>query len=245
MDEGGKTSEDGAFWRFSLAFYERPGVADALIALQDRDGFDVNLILFALWLGISGRHPLDSGVLAAAERAIGTIRAGVVEPLRSLRRNLKHQADEDIQRFRESIKALTILDVLESRRGDGTYLKSLDGLRSGWPATVDLRSKDFSVLDLLEVRKMIEPKAARLAAARATETPTRFRKVPSPHKPRCPCSRGSPRSCPRLSPIFYCAFLLGPHPPARERLYVAVIRRYDGHGIAIGRDEYLLGCPCA
>ena len=71
--------------------------------------------------------------------------------------------------IRESIKALTILDVLESRRGDGTYLKSLDGLRSGWPATVDLRSKDFSVLDLLEVRKMIEPKAAKLAAARATE----------------------------------------------------------------------------
>jgi uncharacterized protein (TIGR02444 family) len=48
-------SEDEAFWCFSLAFYERPGVADALIALQDRDGFDVNLVLFALWLGISGR----------------------------------------------------------------------------------------------------------------------------------------------------------------------------------------------
>jgi GntR family transcriptional repressor for pyruvate dehydrogenase complex len=71
--------------------------------------------------------------------------------------------------IRESIKALTILDVLESRRGDGTYLKSLDGLRRGWPATVDLRSRDFSVLDLLEVRKMVEPKAAKLAAARATE----------------------------------------------------------------------------
>ena len=55
MDEGGKTSEDEAFWRFSLAFYERPGVADALIALQDCDGFDVNLVLFALWLGVSGR----------------------------------------------------------------------------------------------------------------------------------------------------------------------------------------------
>lgn len=71
--------------------------------------------------------------------------------------------------IRESIKALTILDVLESRRGDGTYLKSLDGLRTGWPAKVDLGIKDFSLLDLLEVRKMIEPKAAKLAASRATE----------------------------------------------------------------------------
>ncbi len=71
--------------------------------------------------------------------------------------------------IRESIKALTILDVLESRRGDGTYLKSLEGLRSGWPTKVELGAKDFSMLDLLEVRKMFEPKAARLAASRATE----------------------------------------------------------------------------
>jgi DNA-binding FadR family transcriptional regulator/DNA-binding IclR family transcriptional regulator len=71
--------------------------------------------------------------------------------------------------IRESIKALTILDVLESRRGDGTYVKALDGLREGWPTKVALSTKDFSMLDLLEVRKMIEPKAAKLAASRATE----------------------------------------------------------------------------
>ncbi len=75
--------------------------------------------------------------------------------------------------IREGIKALTILDVIESRRGDGTYLKSLDGLRAGWPATVELRSSDFNLLDLLEVRKMIEPAAARLAAARASEADLR------------------------------------------------------------------------
>jgi GntR family transcriptional repressor for pyruvate dehydrogenase complex len=72
--------------------------------------------------------------------------------------------------IREAIKALTILDVLESRRGDGTYLKSLDRLRTDWPVQVLLGSKDFSLLDLLEVRKIFEPKAARLAASRATET---------------------------------------------------------------------------
>jgi GntR family transcriptional repressor for pyruvate dehydrogenase complex len=70
---------------------------------------------------------------------------------------------------REGIKALSILDVIESRRGDGTYIKSLDGLRAGWPATVELRSADFNLLDLLEVRKMFEPSAARLAAVRASE----------------------------------------------------------------------------
>lgn len=75
--------------------------------------------------------------------------------------------------IREGIKALSILDVLESRRGDGTYIKSLDGLRIGWPARVELRRTDVNLLDLLEVRKMLEPKAARLAATRANESQMR------------------------------------------------------------------------
>ncbi len=73
------------------------------------------------------------------------------------------------QAIREAIKALTILDVIESRRGDGTYVKSLHGLRRDWPAMVVLRSSDFNMLNLLEVRKMIEPAAARLAAVRGNE----------------------------------------------------------------------------
>jgi GntR family transcriptional repressor for pyruvate dehydrogenase complex len=75
--------------------------------------------------------------------------------------------------IREAIKALSILDVLESRRGDGTYVKSLDGLRAGWPARVELRRTDVNLLDLLEVRKMLEPQAARLAATRANESQLR------------------------------------------------------------------------
>jgi uncharacterized protein (TIGR02444 family) len=105
MDE---TSEDEAFWRFSLAFYERPRVADALIALQDRDGFDVNLVLFALWHGISGRGALGADALAAAEQVAGTLRSEIVEPLRRLRRKLRHHPDGDVQRLREGVKALEI-----------------------------------------------------------------------------------------------------------------------------------------
>jgi GntR family transcriptional repressor for pyruvate dehydrogenase complex len=75
--------------------------------------------------------------------------------------------------IREGIKALSILDVLESRRGDGTYIKSLEGLRIGWPTRVELRRSDVNLLELLEVRKMLEPKAARLAATRASEAQMR------------------------------------------------------------------------
>ncbi|HEX3522097.1 MAG TPA: TIGR02444 family protein [Stellaceae bacterium] len=108
MDEGGKPSEDEALWRFSLAFYEQQGVAGALIALQDRDGFDVNLVLFALWLGISGRGLLSGDALAAADRVAGELRSEIVEPLRSLRRKLRHNPDDDVRRLREGVKALEI-----------------------------------------------------------------------------------------------------------------------------------------
>ena len=95
-------------WRFSLAFYALPGVARALIALQDRDGLDVNLMLFAMWLGISGRGRLDRDGLAAAERAVDRIRTEIVEPLRSLRRRLRGDPGGDVLHLREGVKALEL-----------------------------------------------------------------------------------------------------------------------------------------
>lgn len=68
--------------------------------------------------------------------------------------------------IREAIRALQVLDVLDSRHGDGTFIKSLAGLSGGWPSRVELGERDFDLIELLEVRKMIEPTAASLAAAR-------------------------------------------------------------------------------
>lgn len=70
---------------------------------------------------------------------------------------------------REAIKALQILDVLDSRHGDGTFIKSRAGLSGGWPSQVDLDARNIDLIELLEVRKMIEPTAAALAAARRNE----------------------------------------------------------------------------
>lgn len=97
-----------AFWRFSLALYARPGVADALIALQDRAARDVNLILFGLWLGASRGRRFAPGELAAAEAAVAPIANAAVAPLRRLRRQLKPAADPDLQALRRCIAALEI-----------------------------------------------------------------------------------------------------------------------------------------
>jgi len=109
MTEATGAPADGeALWRFSVAFYARPGVSEALIALQDRAGCDVNLMLFALWLGVSGCGRLTKKELTAAARIARPIRVDIVEPLRALRRRLKPYSDEDVQRLRHGIKSLEL-----------------------------------------------------------------------------------------------------------------------------------------
>jgi uncharacterized protein (TIGR02444 family) len=103
------SAADGDLWGFSLAFYLNPGVAESLTALQDEAGLDVNLLLFALWLGLSGRGRLDVGGLdAARQAAVRSLSIAVIAPLRDLRRRLKSYPDADIQSLRERIKALEI-----------------------------------------------------------------------------------------------------------------------------------------
>jgi len=106
----GKPDASGeAFWRFSLALYARPGVAEALIALQDRAGCDVNLVLFALWRGAARGHRLDRGELAAAETAAAPIGRDIVAPIRQLRRRLKAEPAADLQDLRRRLAALELV----------------------------------------------------------------------------------------------------------------------------------------
>lgn len=83
----------GAFWHFSLDAYRRPGVAMACLDLQDRHGCDVNLVLCALWVGASGRGRLTETDFGRLDSATSSWRRAVIEPLRALRRQAKHEAD--------------------------------------------------------------------------------------------------------------------------------------------------------
>jgi uncharacterized protein (TIGR02444 family) len=76
------------FWRFSLRIYRRPGVANACIALQDRLGVDVNMLLLAVWTAGHGTI-LAGRPLAAATSFSKTWSTKVVRPLRAARRFLR------------------------------------------------------------------------------------------------------------------------------------------------------------
>jgi DNA-binding FadR family transcriptional regulator len=69
--------------------------------------------------------------------------------------------------LREAVRALIHAKVLDVRRGDGTYVTSLEPhlLLSGLSFVVDLM-QDRTVLELIEVRRILEPAAIALAATR-------------------------------------------------------------------------------
>jgi len=79
---------DSAFWRFSLAFYSRPGVADACIALQDACGADVNVALYLLFLALDGRV-IETNDMTRIIAVAAPWNDAVVLPLRSVRRRMK------------------------------------------------------------------------------------------------------------------------------------------------------------
>jgi uncharacterized protein (TIGR02444 family) len=79
---------DRSFWAFSLALYDRPGVAPALIGLQDRLGLDVNMLLYCCWAGVEG-SALSRDELTTVEALAEPWQGEVVRPLRALRRRLK------------------------------------------------------------------------------------------------------------------------------------------------------------
>jgi uncharacterized protein (TIGR02444 family) len=98
-----------AFWRFSLAFYGRPAVSEACIALQDRHDRDVTLVLYACWVGLSGRGRLGAAELARAEAASASWRDGVIEKLRQARRAIKDaNRDGALTALYEAAKAVEL-----------------------------------------------------------------------------------------------------------------------------------------
>jgi GntR family transcriptional regulator, transcriptional repressor for pyruvate dehydrogenase complex len=73
--------------------------------------------------------------------------------------------------LREAVRALALVRVLEVRQGDGTYVSSLEAdLLLGDPTRFAAPLlQGHTVLELFEVRRLLEPSAAALAALRLDE----------------------------------------------------------------------------
>jgi uncharacterized protein (TIGR02444 family) len=99
---------NNSLWDFALRLYKAPDVADACLALQERNGVDVPVLLFAAWLK-QGSIPLSP---AKAEQIIALVsawREEVVVPLRTIRQRMKNGPkpgpDKNTEMLRDAVKA--------------------------------------------------------------------------------------------------------------------------------------------
>lgn len=108
----------------------------------------------------------------AIERLRKLIASGELPPGARLPREPDLAAQLGLSRssLREAVTALAHAQVLDVRRGDGTYVTSLEPgmLLEGIGLAVEL-VRDDTLPELFEVRKLLEPQATALAAQRVTD----------------------------------------------------------------------------
>jgi uncharacterized protein (TIGR02444 family) len=119
---------DATLWDFACAVYAAAGVSSACLALQQAVGADVNLLLFAAWIGAS------RGVVLAPEqgrRAVSCVAAWhdeIVRPLRAVRVRLK-SVPSPAPSAAESLRAQVKVMELASERIE---LNLLEANASAW-----------------------------------------------------------------------------------------------------------------
>lgn len=126
-------------WNWAVAAYDAPGVKAACLQLQDVNGQNVPLLLWAAWCARTGRRP-DAEALEASCDVARAWDHNAVAPLRAVRDRLKAQiADMNPDArlaLRDQIKAVELLaergllaDLqAEAPDGIGPAYPDLDGL---------------------------------------------------------------------------------------------------------------------
>ncbi|MBP7336607.1 TIGR02444 family protein [Niveispirillum sp.] len=132
-------------WSFSLALYAAPGVAEACLTAQDRQGADVNLLLWAAWLAVQG-HDLRPDELAAARAATAPWRDEIVRPLRAVRRRLKTGPFPAPDAMTESLRNQVKMAELAAEQVQQSLLQTLPAARRTGGAVADLLQANLSLL---------------------------------------------------------------------------------------------------
>ncbi|MQY13277.1 HTH-type transcriptional regulator LutR [Streptomyces sp. RB5] len=108
----------------------------------------------------------------AIEKIKGMIVSGALRPGDRLPKESELAAELGLSRnsLREAVRALALIRILDVRQGDGTYVTSLDAqlLLEAMSFVVDFH-RDDTVLELLAVRRILEPAATALASAAIAE----------------------------------------------------------------------------
>ncbi len=115
--------------------------------------------------------------MAVTDEAIEKIKAMITSGALRAGDRLPREADLAAQlglsrsSLREAVRALALVNILDVRRGDGTYVTSLEPhlLLEALSFIVDFH-RDDTVLEFLRVRRILEPAATAMAAEHISET---------------------------------------------------------------------------
>ncbi|TCT06078.1 TIGR02444 family protein [Aquabacter spiritensis] len=145
---------------YAVALYGRAGVSAACLLLQERTGLDVNVLLFAAWMGAARGHALAPAEAGQAEALVRDWHREVVRPLRAVRRRLKTgpapAPSEATARLREKLQGLEISAELVELDELGRFGEALA------PAAPDGAGRDKAAAGMIAV--------VAAAAGRALET---------------------------------------------------------------------------
>jgi GntR family transcriptional regulator, transcriptional repressor for pyruvate dehydrogenase complex len=119
---------------------------------------------------------LGAPAVAVTDEAIEKIKSMIVSGALRAGDRLPREADLAAElglsrsSLREAVRALALINILDVRRGDGTYVTSLEPsvMLEALNFIVDFHH-DASVLEFLQVRRILEPAATALAAERISE----------------------------------------------------------------------------
>jgi DNA-binding FadR family transcriptional regulator len=105
----------------------------------------------------------------AIEQLRAMIRSGAVKPGEKLPRepDLADALGVSRNSLREAVRALSLLRILDVRQGDGTYVTEVaaDTLLAALSVVIDFHG-DVTLLEVLHVRRLLEPAATAIAATR-------------------------------------------------------------------------------
>lgn len=90
---------EAGFIQFCASLFDRPGVANSCIDLQDRRGWNVNCLLLSAWASRLG-YELTEEFWVEAKTAITPLDEGAVQPVREIRRRISRNA-----RLNEELKS--------------------------------------------------------------------------------------------------------------------------------------------
>lgn len=146
----------GRFWSWSLREYEEASLRAALLDLQDRFSFNVNVILFCCWCA-RDFEALPDGAIAEAMRRTEEWRASVTARLRAARRTVRLDTDdhEKIPALYDAIKSAELM----AERVEQDRLEAFANLRLAAAAERSAQAVET------RARRNLAGYAARLGAA--------------------------------------------------------------------------------